>query len=176
MPGNILFLLWNYTSTIDSNVCNFLEMCSALFWICCTSFSFLMKTINIIPHVSICGTYLLYLRIVYIHNIFHITDGSLLCYARAFIRCMLWVFAVFIPRNITTTQFFFLFKCAWSIFLSLNIIHTWSFFMFTRFLVARSCYVDDLQFLILNCFVDVSNCFVEFSNFFVDSQFKSFGT
>ena len=54
---SILFLLCNYTDTIDSNICNVFNMCSYLFQIRCTSLGFLMTTINIHSHVLVYGTY-----------------------------------------------------------------------------------------------------------------------
>ena len=80
------FMFWNYTITIDVNVCNIFEMCSALFLILCTSLWILMTTINIILHISVGGTYLLYLIIEYIHSIFHLTHGRPMCFAHAFKR------------------------------------------------------------------------------------------
>ena len=43
----IFLLLWVYTITINGNVGNVIEMCRTLFWIRCTCFWFLVKTINI---------------------------------------------------------------------------------------------------------------------------------
>ena len=43
----IFILLWVYTITIDSNVCNVFEMYSVLFRKHCTFFLFLVTTINI---------------------------------------------------------------------------------------------------------------------------------
>ena len=84
----IFFILSKYTITINCNVCNVFEMYSSLFRICCMSFWFLMITINIISDVSVCGTYLLYLIIEYIHNLFHLIYGRIMCCARAF---MCWM-------------------------------------------------------------------------------------
>ena len=62
---------------------------AARFWV-------LMKNISIIMHVSICGTYFLYIRIECIHNLFHMTDGRLMCYACVFVRWMSYFFATII--------------------------------------------------------------------------------
>ena len=82
----ILFLLCNYTITIDGNFHNVYEIYSSVFRIWCTSFWFLMKHINIILHVSVRGTYLLYLRVEYLHNLLHLNGSCLMCYAYAFIH------------------------------------------------------------------------------------------
>ena len=47
------FLLWSYTITIDGSVLNSFEICSVLFWICCT---LILTTINISLYVSVCWT------------------------------------------------------------------------------------------------------------------------
>ena len=60
-------------------------------------------------------------------------------------------------------------------FFALNIIRTRSFFIFIHFLIARSFYFYAFQFLIFNCFVDVSNLFVDVSNFFFGAWSNSFG-
>ena len=121
-------------------------MCSVLFRIRCTSLLFLMITINIILHVSVCGTYLFCLVIVYLHNIFHLTGGCILCCARTLIRLMHFVFA-FIHSNLTITCLFFLLICTQSLFLALNIIRTQIFFVFIHFFVACNRYVDDFKLL-----------------------------
>ena len=84
----ILFLLCNYITNIDGNVNNGFEMYSALLRIRCTSFWLPIENINIIFHVSVCGTYFPYLVIVYLHNIFHMNDGGLMFCAHAFVRLM----------------------------------------------------------------------------------------
>ena len=45
---------------------------------------------------------------------------------------------------------FFLFICDRIFFLDLTITHTWTLFVFIRFLVARNHYVDDLQLIWLS--------------------------
>ena len=84
--------------------------------------------------------------------------------------------STFIYVNVTIPWLLFLFRRNWILFLTLNIIRTPSLFIFILFLIACSCYVDALQLLILNSFVEVSNCFFEVSNYFVGAQFNSFGT
>ena len=128
-----------------------------------------------ISHVLVCGTYFFYLRTVYIHNLFHNTDRCLLFRARTLIRRIQSFFA-FIHVNRTIAWLLFLFRREQIISLALNSIRTRSFFIFIRFLVARSSYVYAFQFLILNYFVDVSYCFVDISNFFLVAWFNSFGT
>ena len=54
------FLLWDYTITIDSNVCYVFDICSVLLRNRCT---FLLTTINISLHFSVCRTYFLCLKI-----------------------------------------------------------------------------------------------------------------
>ena len=73
------FLLWDYTITINGNVINIFEMWSALFRTRCTYFWFLMKSVNIIFHASVCGKCFLYLRIEYLRDIFHMADCTLVC-------------------------------------------------------------------------------------------------
>ena len=110
-------------------------------------FWLLMKTINIISHVSVYGKYLFYLIAVYPQNIFHLTDGIQLYCARAFICWMKSGFSAFIHTHITTTFPFIIFRCAQSFFFSLIIIHTQIFFMFIRFPFVRNSFVGDLSFL-----------------------------
>ena len=57
----------------------------ALFHIPCMSLRLFMTSINIVSHVLVYDTYFFCLRFVYFHNLFHITDGPILCCARAFI-------------------------------------------------------------------------------------------
>ena len=78
------FLFWNYIITIDIIVFNMFKMYSYLLQIPCMYSRILMTTINIILHVSVCGTYFLYLIIEYLWNLFHVTDDHLMWYARAF--------------------------------------------------------------------------------------------
>ena len=75
----IFLLLWVYTITIDGNVCNIIEMCRIMFQICCTDFGFFMTTISMFSHVSVYVMYFFYLISVNIHNVFYLTDASLLC-------------------------------------------------------------------------------------------------
>ena len=84
----VFFHLKNYNIPIEGNVRNIFEIWSALFWIRFTSFWFPMTTINIIVHASVCGMYLLYLIIEYLHNILHSTDIFLMCCSRTFIHLM----------------------------------------------------------------------------------------
>ena len=90
-------------------------------------------------------------------------DTAFSVHARSYFECNNCL-----PHSYIQTQpsrdFFFLFRCARIIFLSLITICTQSFFMFIFFLVVRTSYVDALQFLLihqsnfrLNCFIDVSN-------------------
>ena len=83
-----LFLLWDYTFTINGYVRNDFEMYSALFYICCTFFLLCIITINISLHLSVFGTYFFYLRTVYIHNLFHHIEVHILCCTCAFINWM----------------------------------------------------------------------------------------
>ena len=91
-------------------------------------------------------------------------------------------FTTFVHANITITWFFFLFRISQSLFLTLITIYTRNFFVFILFLVVRTSYVDNFQFLTvyrsnyrLICFVDVSNCFVcVFCS--INIRFNSFGT
>ena len=80
----IVYLLWGYTITIDVNVFNVIVICSILFRICCTNYLLFMTTVNMLLHVSVYGMYLSYLIVVHIHNIFHLTDGSFVCWTHAF--------------------------------------------------------------------------------------------
>ena len=73
-----IFLLNNYTGTINNNVCNVFKICSALFRIRCMFFVFPMTNINMFLHVPVYGIYLFYLRFVHIHNLFHINAGGLM--------------------------------------------------------------------------------------------------
>ena len=82
-------------------------MCSALLRIFCTTFWFPMTTINISLNVLVCGTYFFYLGIEYLHNIFHLTDGCLMCCTHALIHQIWYFFAAFIHANITTTWILF---------------------------------------------------------------------
>ena len=43
----ILFLLWVYTTTINGNASNVIEMCSTMFRICCTNFGLFITNIYI---------------------------------------------------------------------------------------------------------------------------------
>ena len=56
------------------------------------------------------------------------------------------------------------------VFFPLNIICTWSLFIFIH---ALSRYIDDLQLLILYWFVDMSNSFFGVFKCFIVSQFKT---
>ena len=143
----ILILLWDYTSSFKDNGCNFSKICSALFQILCTTFVFFMTTITITSHVSVYVTCFFYLRILYLHNIFHITCGFLLCCARAVIHWMKFFFPHSYIQNITITWFFFIFGGDWSLFLALIILLAQIFFIFICFLIVRNHYINDFQFL-----------------------------
>ena len=157
-------------------------MCSALFRTRCMYFQFSMTTINMLLNALVYGTYLLYLRFVYFHNIFHLTDVNLLFHVHRFISQTEEVLTAFINTNLTIMLFFFIFGPSWSLFPGIIFIHNRSFSLFILLLVARNSYADALQLIFihwsnsrLNCFVDASNCFVgEFCS--VDVRFNSFGT
>ena len=83
-----------------------------------------MTTIYIVSHVSVYGEYLFYLKLLYIHNIFHLTDGCPMWCTRAFIHWIKEVFTTFIHTNITITLFFFLFRSSQIVFHTLISIPT----------------------------------------------------
>ena len=88
---------------------------------------------------------------------FYLTDGRFLCYTRTFECWVTELFATFIDTNMIIPCFFFIFICAQCLLFVLNIICTWSLFIFTR---ARNHFVVAFQFHRLYCFFDVSNFFV----------------
>ena len=167
----ILFLLNNYTVNIDGNVCNVFKMFSALVQICCMYLWLCITTTNMFSHVSVYGTYLFYLIFVYLHNIFYITDGRILCFIRAFIHWIKEVFNSFIHTNITIRWFYFIFRCAQSLSLAIIIIQTQSLFVFIHYLLACKHCVDGFQFFIIHKSNPRLNSFVDVSNFFVDAFF-----
>ena len=121
----IFFSLKNYTVNINGNVQNFFKIYRALLQICNIYIRFFTKTVNMCLRVLVYSTHFFYLRFVYFHNFFHLTDGHILWCARAFISWMQEVFTAFMHTNMTITWFFFIFRRARCIFLTLIIIHTW---------------------------------------------------
>ena len=156
--------MWGYNITIHSNVCNVIEMHSLLLWILCTSFWFLVTTINISLKVLVCCTWLICLRIEWPQIFFHLNDGRFLCCACAFKGWSSEFFTALIDTNITITCILFLLKYNRSMFFALNIICTRSLFIVIH---TRSCFVvasNSSYFIVLlarTICVDVSNCFVD---------------
>ena len=172
------FLLRKYTDTIDgsigSNMRSVFKICSALFRICSTSFVLLMINNNTFLHILIFN-FLLF------RQLFHPTDVYSLWCTCVLIRWVAEVIYAFIDTNITIMWFLFIFVHAWSLFLALVIIRTWSFFMFVHFIFVCARYFDPFQFLPihrsnyrLNCYFDVFNFFV-YAFCSVDVQFHSSG-
>ena len=83
-----IFLLYKYNRIINGNVCNTFKIFSVMFRIGLPYLWFFMTSINMFLHVSVYGTYLLFIRFVSIQNIYHITDGCILCWTREFIHWM----------------------------------------------------------------------------------------
>ena len=150
-------------------------MCSALFRTCCTPFQFFMRTINMFLNVTVYGTYFFYIRLVYLHNLFHITHLCILFCVRAVICQIKELFTTFINTNITITCVLFIFRRVWSLFLYLIIIRTWIFFMFICFLFTLILFVDAFQFVPINRSNFILNLFIE-AYCSIAVQFNYFGT
>ena len=80
----IVFLLWGYTISINSNFFNVIEMCSAMFWIWFMTFGLFITTRNMFSYVLVYGMYVFYLIFLKIRNLFYLFDGCLLCCVRVF--------------------------------------------------------------------------------------------
>ena len=139
--ATILFLMCNYTGTIDINVRNVFKMCSDLFWIRCKPFLFFMTTINMSQFMA-CISFISYL---YMSTISFALLIEVSCAAYA---CSYIYWQIFVPIHTykhNHHMFFLILRCSQSHFLALLIIRTQRFFVFILFLVARNFYVDAFQ-------------------------------
>ena len=154
----ILFLLCDYTRTIDSSVRNVFNICSAMFRVRCTSFWFLMTTINIISHVSVCGTSLFYLIILYLHNILSY------CFLYLLLRTRMHMLNSIVVCRIHTYEYnhhvTFPYFQTFSKYFPLPYYHThsislyfhffWSHIIFMFMLSNSSCWTFSLTYLIIS--------------------------
>ena len=157
----ILLPLWVYTITIDIDVRNSIGMCSILFQIRCRTFGLFTTVINIFVHVLVYNIYLFYLTFVHFRNIFHLIFGSLLRCACMFIGWSAEYFTAFIYLKISTPYYFFLLRCAWSIFF--NTLQNGSLFIFNR---AHSHFIVGSNYsnciALLKCLIVLLMCTIGF--------------